>query len=146
MELSFYQVTDGNLVPSVIKILAKVYASEQRGIFYSPIAERVQVVDKTLWTFSTNEFIPHGDKTLGFTDLQPIYFTSEEENPNHAEVLVMADSLDYGDWQTKFQRVIYIFEDADMSKKAFQLFQDLQKKRENVNYWKQSENGWEKLS
>ena len=95
MELNFYQVMSGNLVPSVVRLLDKVYHSGKRCVFYSPIEERVKVVDKTLWTFSTNAFVPHGDKELGYSDFQPIYMTSEVKNPNQAVVLVLIDSFDY---------------------------------------------------
>ena len=166
MELSFYHVMSGNLVPSVVKLLEKVYDSGKKCIFFSPVEDRVKVVDKTLWTFSKNAFIPHGDKSLGFSELQSVYLTSEIENPNQATVLVVTDSFDYKSWienskvndhenenyQGKnsedfgFERIIFIFEGEGSSETAQSMFEDLKNQRENVKYWKQSQSGWEKLS
>jgi len=146
MELNFYHVATGNLVPSVVKLLAKVYDSGKKSIFFSPIEDRVKYVDKTLWTFSTNAFIPHGDKAFGFAEQQSVYMTSEIENPNQATVLVMTDSFDYGSWNQNFEKVIFVFEDDSSAKTAQEMLADLKNRNENVNYWKQSQKGWEKLN
>lgn len=146
MELNFYHVATGNLVPSVVKLLAKVYDTGKKSIFFSPIEDRVKYVDKTLWTFSTNAFIPHGDKTFGFAEQQSVYMTSEIENPNQATVLVMTDSFDYESWNQNFEKVIFVFEDDSSAKTAQEMLADLKNRNENVNYWKQSQKGWEKLN
>ena len=146
MELNFYHVATGNLVPSVVKLLAKVYDTGKKSIFFSPIEDRVKYVDKTLWTFSTNAFIPHGDKAFGFAEQQSVYMTSEIENPNQATVLVMTDSFDYGSWNQNFEKVIFVFEDDSSAKTAQEMLADLKNRNENVNYWKQSQKGWEKLN
>ena len=145
MELNFYHVMSGNLVPSVAKLLEKVYDSGKKSVFFSPLEDRVKVVDKTLWTFSKNAFIPHGDKSLGFSELQSVYLTSEIENPNKATVLVMTDDFDYKSWNQDFERVICIFEDDNSAEVAQSMFSDLKNQGENVKYWKQSQKGWEKL-
>lgn len=146
MELNFYHVATGNLVPSVVKLLAKIYDTGKRSIFFSPIEDRVRYVDKTLWAFSTNAFIPHGDKSFGFADKQSVYMSSEVENPNQATVLVMTDSFDYKSWNQNFEKVIFVFEDDSSSKTAQEMLADLKNRNENVNYWKQSQKGWEKLN
>lgn len=145
MELNFYHVISGNLVPSVVKLLEKVYDSGKKSVFFSPLEERVKIVDKTLWTFSKNAFIPHGDKSLGFSELQSVYLTSKIENPNQATVLVMTDDFDYKSWNQDFERIICIFEDDNSAEIAQSIFADLKNQGENVKYWKQSRNGWEKL-
>ncbi len=146
MELNFYHVATGNLVPSVVKLLAKIYETGKKSVFFSPIEDRVKYVDKTLWTFSTNAFIPHGDKAFGFSDQQSVYMASEIENPNQATVLVMTDSFDYKSWNQDFEKIIFVFEDDSSAKTAQEMRTDLKNKNENVNYWRQSQKGWEKLS
>lgn len=145
MELSFYQVKSENLVSSAVKLLEKIYNSEKRCIFYSPLEERVQLVDKSLWTFAKMAFIPHGDKSSGFSEQQPIYFTSVVDNPNKAKVLMSVDSFEYQNWGNEFEKVIFIFADQVQESKAHELFEDLKKQGENVNYWKQNPRGWEKI-
>ncbi|MDR0632018.1 MAG: DNA polymerase III subunit chi [Holosporaceae bacterium] len=143
MEVSFYHVAEGNLIPSIIRLLEKAYLSGQRCIFFSPVEERVKLVDKILWTFSTNAFIPHGDKSLGFCEQQPIYFTSQFENPNDAKTLVLVDTLDHKK-PGNFEKIVLIFEEKQQAENANLIYDDLKKNGENVNYWKQTPNGWEK--
>ncbi len=144
MEVSFYQIADDNLVPSVVRLLEKIYLAKKRCIFFSPLEERVKLVDKTLWTFSKDAFIPHGDKSLGYVEQQPIYFTDEFENPNEATVVVMMDSFDYKNFNCDWEKVLFVFGESE-SEQAVVLYHDLKKNLENVNYWKQSSKGWEKL-
>lgn len=143
MEFDFYNTFADNLIPSLVRILSKIYASGQRCIFFSPIEERVQIIDKALWTFSTNEFIPHGDKTFGFEDKQPIYLATDFKNPNGAKILVLVDTLDYQQYSSGMQRILFFFEDKIQEYKA--LCNTLQNANENVNYWCQSERGWNKI-
>lgn len=146
MELNFYHVMSGNLVPSVVRLLEKVYNTGKRSIFFSPLEDRVKIIDKTLWTFSKNAFVPHGDKKFGFADQQAIYMASEVENPNHATVLVITDSLDYKGWKQDFEKIIFVFEDDAYAKTAQKILMDLKNQQKNVNYWRQSQKGWEKLN
>lgn len=144
MELSFYQTFDGNLVSSAVRLLEKIYMSEKRCVVHSPIDDRLSVVDKALWTFSTNAFIPHGGKETGMSDVQPIFFSKSVANPNAAVILMLIDSFDYQQWSEKFafERVLFIFEDALSIKNANDIYDGLQKKQEHVNYWQQSKSGW----
>ena len=145
MEISFYEIISENLVPSLVRLLAKVYASGQRCVFYSPNDDFVKVVDKALWTFSTKEFIPHGDAELGFENLQPIYFTSQWKNPNNAVVLV-TDTFDFEKYHD-MEKVLVFFEDNSEKKieTAKSLIDRLKSEKNNVNYWKQSSKGWTKI-
>ncbi|MDR2781733.1 MAG: DNA polymerase III subunit chi [Holosporaceae bacterium] len=145
MEINFYHVSQGNLVPSSLRLLEKIYSSGQRCVFFSPDEERVKIIDKALWTFSTNAFIPHGDMNFGFSDRQPIYFTNRIENPNNANVLMMIDTIDYKEHHN-FKRIIIVFEEKQQAENANALYNDLKKNNVNVNYWKQNPKGWEKLN
>jgi DNA polymerase-3 subunit chi len=145
METAFYQTAEGNLLSSVVKLLEKVYASGQRCVFFSPVEERRKVVDKALWTFSTDAFIPHGDKSLGFCEKQPIYFADQAENPNGAKTLMLVDAFDCKNMRD-FEKIFFVFEEKSQAETAKALCDDLKKNGENVNYWKQNPKGWEKLA
>lgn len=143
MQIDFYEVMSGNLISSLVRLLAKIYTSQKRCIFLGPNEEFVKVMDRTLWTFSTREFIPHGDKSLGFSDMQPIYLTSQYENPNNASVLVINGSFEFKQYQNVMDRLLFVFEDDAETAEA--LFHTLQKGEKNVNYWRQSAKGWGKI-
>lgn len=145
MEINIYHVFEGNLVSSIVRLLEKAYSSGKICIFYSPINDRVKTIDKALWTFSTNAFTPHGDKTIGFAEEQPIYFTDRVENPNNADILVIMDTFEYKNFEGNFDKIMFVFEDTAQISIAEEFYQNLKKNNENVNYWKQSQSGWEKL-
>lgn len=151
MTFSIYQVVSPKgssfLIQAVVKLLEKVYLSGSRAIFFSPILERVELIDKSLWTYSNNAFIPHGDKQLGFSESQPIYFTDIFENPNNATVLVLMDTFDFmNPSYANFEKVIVVFEDTTVVPEIEKTYRDLKDSGKNVNYWRQSAKGWEKLS
>lgn len=147
MEFAIYQSISGNLKGATVKLLEKIFLSGKRAVFFSPITERVDVMNKALWTYSTNAFIPHGDKRMGFEDQQPVYFTDEFKNPNNASVLILVDSFDLANKEYEnFEKIILIFEDVSKIEEAHTIYQRLKDNGKNVNYWKQSPKGWEKLS
>jgi DNA polymerase-3 subunit chi len=143
MEASFYHVAHGNLVQSAVRLLEKIYLTGRRCIFFSPLEERVKAVDKALWTFSTDAFIPHGDRNLGFCEKQPIYFTYQFENPNGSSVAVLVDTLNYKNYYN-FEKIILIFEEEEQAENVKALCSDLKNNQINVNCWKQCPAGWEK--
>ena len=143
MQIDFYEVMPGNLIPSLVRLLAKIYASQQKCVFLSPNEEFVKVMDRALWTFSTREFVPHGDKSFGFSEMQPIYLTSQYENPNNASVLVMNGTFEFESYQNIMDRLLFVFENETEPAEA--LFHNLQKDKKNVNYWRQSKMGWGKV-
>lgn len=147
MEFAIYQSISGNLTSVVVKLLEKIYLSGNKSVFFSPITERVDIINKTLWTYSTNAFIPHGDKRMGFEDQQPIYFTDVFKNPNKATILMLVDTFDLTNKEYEnFEKIMLIFEDISKTDEVEKIYLSLKDNGKNVNYWKQSPKGWEKLS
>jgi DNA polymerase-3 subunit chi len=147
MEFAIYQSISGNLTSVVVKLLEKIYLSGNKAVFFSPITERVDIINKTLWTYSTNAFIPHGDKRMGFEDQQPIYFTDVFKNPNKATILMLVDTFDLTNKEYEnFEKIMLIFEDISKTDEVEKIYLSLKDNGKNVNYWKQSPKGWEKLS
>ncbi|MDR3155973.1 MAG: DNA polymerase III subunit chi [Holosporaceae bacterium] len=148
MEISIYHISRGNLVSAVTRILEKVYLSGERCVFSSPVEERTSFLDRALWTFTPLSFVPHGNGKSGFCDQQPIYFTTDHENPNKAKVLLLMDTFDFSAWYDQnifFEKIILMFEDESQIALADALYKNLKNEKRNVNYWKQSYRGWEKI-
>ena len=146
MEINIYHVLERGLVPTVLKLLEKIYLSQQRCLFFSPVSERVDALDKALWTFSTNAFIPHGSLKTGFAKMHPIYFTDKYENPNDAKVLLMVDSFDYLSFNENFDRIMIVFEGAEQSSEINALCESMKNSSDYVSYWLQTETKeWKKV-
>ncbi|AIL64587.1 DNA polymerase III subunit chi [Rickettsiales bacterium Ac37b] len=144
-EISFYHLTVLQLERALPRLLEKVVATRKKAILLSPTEEQMNILNDLLWTYSTKVFLPHGTKKEGFINKQPIYLTSEEENPNNAEILITT----YGikpKFLSSFTRCIDIFNgnDEEELENAKLRIAEYQKQGHNIIYWQQTQNGtWE---
>ena len=53
--------------------------------------ERLDAVDSVLWTYDRGAFLPHGSRKDGYAERQPVWLTTENDNPNGATVLAVLD-------------------------------------------------------
>lgn len=74
------------------KLLEKVLAAKHRVVVMAESADQLNTIDQFLWTYSKSELLPHGTEEDGNPHLQPIWLTTNEENPNNADVLVVVGS------------------------------------------------------
>ena len=73
--------------------MEKVLARGSRAVVVAGSEERVEHLNALLWTYDDRGFLPHGSARDGFAAEQPVYLTTEEENPNAATVLVLDSRL-----------------------------------------------------
>ena len=135
------------------KLLARVHGTGLRAIVLAPTAERIKDLNKLLWTFDPDSFLPHGAKGEGAPKDQPIFLTDTlsegDENPNGATVLVLVDGADDGAETgdtSGFDRCLYMFDGNDPSalEAARARWRRCAEGTEKMTYWQQSENGgWE---
>lgn len=91
-DVRFYHLQSQTLEEALPLIVEKALARPYRVVVMTG-ADRLASLDEALWTYSKSSFLPHGTKSAGFPDRQPVYLTSEDENPNGAGLLVMTDGL-----------------------------------------------------
>ena len=114
-------------------------------------AERMEALDAHLWTYSEQTFLAHGTAAEGHASRQPIYLTTEDENPNNAEVLFMVDGAVPEDWGAmrlgQYQRIVLMFDGRDENalNTARAQWRTCKAAGHDATYWKQSPEGkWEK--
>ena len=90
-EIRFYHLRTTTLERALPQILEKILARGDKAVVMAGSSERVEALNATLWTYDDKSFLPHGSGKDGFAADQPIWLTTEEENPNGATVLVMTD-------------------------------------------------------
>jgi DNA polymerase-3 subunit chi len=108
--------------------------------------ERVEAINAALWTYNDRAFLPHGSARDGFPADQPIWLTTENENPNGAGVLVLADGTT-ADTVADWSMVLEIFDGNDDSSVAAARGRWTQHKAagHELAYWQQGDGGqWEK--
>ena len=89
MIISFYKLTTGTLEQALAKLLPKVYGQGLGCVIVLP-EERLSGVNTSLWTLGHGSFLPHGVTGDPAPERHPIWLTAQVENPNDAQVLLLA--------------------------------------------------------
>jgi DNA polymerase-3 subunit chi len=104
--------------------------------------ERAEALASLLWSFDDDSFLPHGTKADGYPDLQPVWLTALDENPNNANVRFYVDGAPVGEIENLVRAVI-LFDGNDAA--AVQAARDGWKRFRSagheVSYWQQDEQG-----
>ena len=141
-EVSIYQLTKSPLEKILPKLMEKVIQGEKRAVILASSKDRVEELTRILWTYSTLTFLPHGSAEDDFATEQPIWLTSELENPNNAEVLVLCDGADVPDTQG-FLRCLDLFDgnDPQATEQARQRVKRYRDQGCQVSFWQQGPDG-----
>lgn len=90
-DVRFYHLMKKRLEQALPEIVAKALERKYRVIIKAGSPERLEVLDQALWTYDPGSFLPHGRLRDGFEAEQPVWLTLEDDNPNGAAVLILAD-------------------------------------------------------
>ena len=145
VEYGFYHLTRTALEPALGRLLERVLASGQRAVVVASSPERVEALNRALWTFGRESFLPHGSREDGFAGEQPVFLTDREDYPNGATVLVLVDGAEL-EPAPQFKRCLYLFDGNDEAAvaQARALWRKRQARGDALTYWQQTERGWHK--
>jgi DNA polymerase III subunit chi len=143
-ELWFYHLERSELERALPPLLEKCLQRGWRALVRGGIAERLEALDASLWTYRDDSFLPHARE--GDPQRQPIWLSSEAGNPNSAQVLFLIDGAEPGD-HAGFERTCLVFDGRDEA--ALELARSRWKQaRESgiaTAYWRETASGaWEK--
>jgi DNA polymerase-3 subunit chi len=145
-EILFYQIERQPLEQVLPRLLQLSLDRGWRAVVEADSEERVRALDAALWTIGDESFLPHGTAEDGNSELQPIFLTSGEENPNGAHVRFVIAGAVLPDAQG-YERIVYLFEgrDEEALERARSLWKMLKQAGAEITYWQQDENGaWKK--
>lgn len=145
-EIGFYHLTRGSLEQTLPRLLEKAMAAGHRVVLRAVTPERLEALDRHLWTYSKESFLPHGTKADGHAERQPIWLTTGPDVPNGASVLVLVEGAPTGDL-AGFQRVLDLFDgnDPEAVDGARQRWREALAAGHKLVYWQQTERGsWAK--
>jgi DNA polymerase-3 subunit chi len=150
-EILFYHLERKSVEDSLPGLLERTRERDWRAVVRLGSAERLQAIDTHLWTYSEQSFLAHGTADEGRPSLQPIFLTTEEENPNHAQVLFLIGGAAPQDWQAAtlkdYARIVLLFDgrDAESLSAARSHWRSAKEAGFEVTYWKETASGkWEK--
>lgn len=145
--VDFYHLQKQSLDEVLPKLLNKAYATRKHIVVKVGTAERVEFLNSLLWTYDEESFLPHGSIRDGFAEAQPIWLTSDNDNPNNADFLFLVDGAEVESNKiAEFERVFNIFDgnSEDAINQARRLWKIYKESGSEVYYWQQSADGrWE---
>lgn len=138
----FYHLERQTLESVLPKLLAASLERGWRVVVQTGSEERAEALASHLWSFEEESFLPHGTKSDGFPDLQPIWLTAVDENPNAANVRFYVDGAAVGDL-AGLTRAVILFDgnDAEALDRARAGWKRFKGEGGEVTYWQQDENG-----
>lgn len=146
-EILFYHLTERTLEQTLPGLLEKSLERGWNAIVQASSTERIEALDGLLWSYRDDSFLAHSSTRDGSEIRQPVWLTTENDNPNEAKIRFLVDGATIDD-PSGYDRLVYIFDGHDNSEVEFaRSCWKVHKEQDNTDltYWQQKENGaWEK--
>ncbi len=142
--IDFYHLTKSSLDETLPELVSKAYHTGKKIKIKVGNEERVTFLNTLLWTFEEESFLPHATKKEGFSEMQPIFLSADDEIPNQACFLFVVDGAGVSTQHAQnFERLFYIFSASDTNEltKARQTWKMFDSNIFERHYWQQSETG-----
>ncbi len=129
-EVDFYLLKDDSAqgrAQFACRLAAKAYRLGNRIFIHTESADQTQQLDKLLWTFQQNSFVPHGVYRTGQDDPPPVQLAHDAEPDAGNQVLINL-AADVPVFFSRFERVAELVNDnADVrrqGRKRYTFYQD----------------------
>ena len=145
-EVLFYHLQRQPLESVLPLLLEKTLERGWKAVVRVGSPERLAQLDEVLWTYREDSFLPHGTTADGAPETQPILLTTEEDNPNGAQVRVLVDNAPSPDL-APYARALVLFDGRNDEALAYERerWKVLKAAGHDVTYWQQGDGGrWEK--
>ena len=145
-EIRFYHLqrqSEEQVLPS---LLSKALSNGHKIIVKCANDVDKEKLNEYLWTYHPDSFLPHGSSKDGNAQVQPIWLTSQDENPNGADVLILSQGAK-ADKLESFTLCCEMLDghDENAVQDARMRWKSYKEQGFDVTYWRQSDQGtWEK--
>jgi DNA polymerase-3 subunit chi len=148
-DIWFYQLRSGSLETALPLLLERALARGWRVVIEAPDDARAAAIDSLLWTYSDESFLAHGRPAEGDPDLQPIWITTGDDNPNGARIrFFIGGAALRPEPDAGYERMILLFDGGDDAElaSARRQWRSLRDLGASLSYWRQDEEGrWTKM-
>jgi DNA polymerase-3 subunit chi len=141
-EIRFYHLTRMPLERALPALLERALAAGMRAVVIASSEERVEALNQLLWTYEERSFLPHGSRRDGRPERQPVWVTTEDENPNGATCLVLTDGA-LSNRVGEYQRCLDLFDGQDPAavEAARARWKAWKEAGHQLSYWQQDDSG-----
>lgn len=144
-KVGFYHLLTTSLDRALGRLLDRAWSQGYRIVVRAASPERVEQLNAVLWSYEEASFLPHGSARDGNAEVQPIWLTHLDENPNRASMIVLVDGLEVDDLHS-FSRCADLFDgnDANAVEAARGRWRRAREARHDLTYWQQTATSWER--
>ena len=146
-EVRFHHLERRRVDEALPRLLERALEEGRRVLVRASSEEAVAALNDRLWTYDDASFLPHGAAGDGDPMTQPIFLTSEVENPNGATMLVRLSGDEAAHGDEAFDLVLLLFDGRDESSLAHARaeWRRLKDAGHTISYWREGdEGGWER--
>ncbi|HKD24288.1 MAG TPA: DNA polymerase III subunit chi [Rhizomicrobium sp.] len=150
-EVLFYHLERRTLDDVLPGLVEKTLERKWRALIRAESADRAGAIDALLWTYDDQSFLPHAQLGDGEARDQPVLITTEDGNPNGAELLFLVGGADAPDWAgataKAYARIVLLFDGRDPQALTIArgAWKEAKGAGHDVTYWKETPSGkWEK--
>jgi DNA polymerase-3 subunit chi len=145
-EVLFYHLERQTLEQVLPGLVERTLERGWRAVIQAGSSERLAAIDTLLWTYKEVSFLAHGTRAEGHAEHQPVFLTTDGDNPNGAGVRFLVDGAPASDFKG-YTRVVCIYDGHDPAavEGARAQWKAAVAQGAAVTYWQQTEAGrWEK--
>ena len=145
-EVRFHHLERRRVDEALPRILERALEEGRRVLVRASSEEMAAALNERLWTYDDASFLPHGAAGDGDPATQPIFLTSDLENPNGATMLVRLSCVDAAHGDEAFDVALLLFNGRDAAALAHARaeWRRLKEQGRAISYWRESdEGGWE---
>ena len=148
-QLYFYRVSNSPLVRVLAALLRRYVDSGLRTVVRGASLRRMERLDKDLWSFPGDGFLPHGMAGCAYEAEHPILLTVEKHGDQAADGLVAIDGAQVEPEEANnFMRISFVFEghvssELNSARKHWKLFSDA---GHPMQYWDDENGRWNKVA
>lgn len=145
-EVLFYHLERQTLEEVLPTLLEKTVQRGWRAVVQVSEPATRDFLDRHLWVYRKESFLPHGAVRDDFAARQPIWLTVDTDNPNRAAVRFLAERATPPD-AADYDRVVLLFsaDDEAAVAEARALWKPFKAAGHQCTYWRQSAAGqWER--
>ncbi|WP_019219663.1 DNA polymerase III subunit chi [Bartonella florencae] len=146
MDILFYHLTQSKLGDILPRLVERALVRFSKVTIQCVSEEQRDAIDMRLWVYSDEAFIGHGTQCDQYPNLQPVFLTTGQENPNDSKIRFLIEGAVCSDIEA-YQRLVVIFDGQNDDQLNFARVQWKKYKMENhhLTYWQQTEDRcWEK--
>jgi DNA polymerase-3 subunit chi len=143
-EFWFYQLQRRTLDQALPALIDRALQRGWRAVVQSRTPERLAAIDDLLWIYADDSFLTHGSQADGDPELQSVWLTCANDNPNGAHIRFLVEGAEAEPFvETNYERLILLFDGRDDNSLAAarEQWKILKQSNASLSYWQETEEG-----